>query len=339
MTDITDMKNVDMNIKDDEILYIYTKKIPAFKALIEALKEIFTNINIKFTPKVEKQIDDDPTNIKVTGGMYITAMNSNNSIFVRLYLEADKFGYYECKCDDDKKYLLLGVNMSNLFKLIKFLGNDDELIMIYNKTSLNQLNLRYVNKQKQLKTNYYLKLLDIREERIEVGKQTFDFVISMPSVDFHNLIKNMSVIAEDVDIKFVSDNNSFSLIFSCKGEFAEQESIFKVSSEGNAENNIINVARNEDDVVKQDGTSIIQGIYKLESLSLFSRCTSMCPIIELYIKNDCPLIIKYRVADMGSVHLILSSINKDDQLNNDDDDEDDSYKENENEEEANNDEI
>jgi len=42
----------------------------------------------------------------------------------------------------------------------------------------------------------------------------------------------------------------------------------------------------------------------------------MCPTIELYIRNDSPLVIKYRVADMGSVHLILSPINNDD-INND----------------------
>ena len=122
MTDTNDIIN---NITDDQILYIHTKKIPAIKSLIEALKEIFRDVSIKFTPKVTKPSETDPTKTSVTGGMYITALNSNSNILVRLHLEADKFCFYKCQPENNKNYIMLGVNMSNLFKLIKFLNNDD----------------------------------------------------------------------------------------------------------------------------------------------------------------------------------------------------------------------
>ena len=115
----------------------------------------------------------------------------------------------------------------------------------------------------------------------------------------------MSVIAEQVDIKFIHNNNNYSLSFCCKGEFASQESVFNGNINNTDKNNILNITKNKD--INDD--VIIQGIYELKSLSLFSRCSSLCSTIELYIKNDSPLIIKYRVADMGSVHLILSPIN------------------------------
>jgi proliferating cell nuclear antigen len=198
--------------------------------------------------------------------------------------------------------------------------------MIYNRLSVNQLNLQYVNKQKKLTSNYYLSLLDIKEDNISIGKQLFfDSAISMSSNDFHSLIKNMSIIAEQVDIKFVSSKNNFSLIFSCQGEFASQISEFHGSTGQQPGDNIINVVNNNDndnndndnDEIKEN--KIVQGVYELKTLALFSRCSSMCPTIELYIKNDSPLVIKYRVADMGTVHLLLSSINNNDQLNNDSD--------------------
>jgi len=320
MTDI--INNISDNIKGDDLLYIYTKKIPAIKSLIEALKEIFRDVSIKFTPKIEKI--NEKGDRKITGGMYITALNSNSNILVRLHLEADKFGFYKCTPEsEDKNYIVLGVNMSNLFKLIKFLNNEDELHMIYNQNSLNQLNLRYVNQQKKLVSDYYLNLLDLKEDNIMIGKQKFDFVITMPSNDFHSLIKNMSIIAEQVDIKFVStDTNNYSLIFSCTGEFASQHSSFDYSSNGQYQqqnDNVINVMKNmnDSDEENKNENDIIQGVYELKALSLFSRCSQMCPTIELYIRNDSPLVIKYRVADMGSVHLILSPINNDD-INNDD---------------------
>lgn len=307
------------NISDDLMLYIHTKKIPAIKSLIEALKEIFRDVNIKFTPKIEKQSETDPSVTKVTGGMYITALNSNSNILVRLHLEADKFCYYHCKPNDDKPYVMIGVNMSNLFKIIKFLNNDEELYMLYDKRSMNQLNLQYVNKSKKLTTDYQLNLLDLKEENYKIEKQHFDFVITMPSNDFHTLIKNMSVIADQVDIKFINTNNGYSLSFSCKGEFASQESVFNGKADGNMDDKLVNVSRNVDDndELKNDENTVIQGVYVLSALSLFSRCSSLCPTIDLYIKNDSPLVIKYRVADMGSVHLILSPVNDNDGINED----------------------
>lgn len=297
---------------DNHILYIQTKKISAIKSLIEALKEIFRDVNIKFTPKIESSIENDSNKTKISGGMYITALNSNSNILIRLHLEADKFCYYNCK-PDNNQYIMLGVNMSNLYKLIKFLNNDDELHIIYDKTALNQLNLLYINKQKKLISNYYLNLLDLKEEIFTIGKQQFDFVITMPSIDFHNLIKNMSIIAEQVDIKFTNSNNNYTLSFSCKGEFASQESTFNGSINNSELNNILNISKNEKNNGITDNT-IIQGIYELKSLSLFSRCSSLCSTIELYIKNDSPLIIKYRVADMGTIHLILSPVNEYDNI-------------------------
>ena len=321
MTNNSNSSNIDEinDISDDNLLYVYTTKIAVIKSMIEALKEIFRDVSIKFTPKIEKPIEGNPTKTKITGGMNITALNSNSNILVRLHLEADKFDYYRC-VPENKNYINLGVNMTNLFKLIKFLNNDDILHIIYNRSSQNQLNLQYINQQKKLTSNYYLNLLDIKEDNITIGKQKFDFVITMPSNDFHSLIKNMSIIAEYVDIKFVNFENSYTLSFSCQGEFASQESTFNSS---NADDNIVNVLKNMEDTEEINQNSIIQGIYELKALSLFSKCSSLCQTIELYIRNDSPLVIKYRIADMGSVHLILSPINRDDELQNDNDSEED----------------
>ena len=312
MTDINDTTT------EDEIFCIRSKKSAAFKALIEALKEIFRDVGIKFTPKVMKPSESDPTKMRVTGGMYITALNSNSNILVRLHLEADKFCYYKCNPEPNKNYIMLGVNMSNLFKLIKFLNNDDELFIKYNRMNQNLLNLQYVNNQKRFTSNYYLNLLDLKEDNIVIGKQKFDFVITMPSNDFHSLIKNMSIIAEKVDIKFINTNESYSLIFSCNGEFASQESVFHGSTNSQSDLNMINVVKNDEDSEENTNDDIIQGVYALSALSLFSRCSSLCPTIELYIRNDSPLVIKYRVADMGSVHLILSPMNEENEINNSD---------------------
>jgi hypothetical protein len=60
-------------------------------------------------------------------------------------------------------------------------------------------------------------------------------------------------------------------------------------------------------VQKQQG-SIVQGIFQLKNLFLFTKCTNLCASMELYLKNDAPLIIQYAVANLGSVKLVLAPI-------------------------------
>ena len=51
---------------------------------------------------------------------------------------------------------------------------------------------------------------------------------------------------------------------------------------------------------------IVQGVFALKHLVLFSKCTNLCNTIELFLKNDYPLIIKYTVASLGEIKLCLA---------------------------------
>jgi proliferating cell nuclear antigen len=53
---------------------------------------------------------------------------------------------------------------------------------------------------------------------------------------------------------------------------------------------------------------MIQGVFQLRHLVLFTKCTSLCPTIEMYLKNNLPLILKYTVANLGEVKLVLATI-------------------------------
>lgn len=324
-----------LNDENNIIFQAVTKHTQAIRYLIEALREILKDATLKCTPKVTKVIEgeDKP---KTVGGIYITAFNTNTNIFVRLYLEAEKFEYYKCEPNNQKGYINIGVNLSNLFKIIKFAENDDVLFLNYFKTNINQLNIQYVNQHKKLTSNYFLNLVDLHDDNIMIGKHVFDYVITMSSAEFHALIKKMCVLGESIDMKFVSDGTKYSLIFSCDdGDFASQISEFSGVMSQQGEGNIINVSnlsekKEEKENENEKKNIVIQGKYELKTLSLFSRCSSICPVIELYIKNDAPLFIKYRVADLGTVHLVVSpKVNNDNLSDNNDEDDDESEEEHE----------
>jgi len=44
----------------------------------------------------------------------------------------------------------------------------------------------------------------------------------------------------------------------------------------------------------------------LKHLVLFTKCTSLCSDISLYLKNDYPIIVEYNVAGLGEIKLALA---------------------------------
>ena len=51
---------------------------------------------------------------------------------------------------------------------------------------------------------------------------------------------------------------------------------------------------------------IVQGLFSLKHLLLFTKCTNLSNSIEIFIKNDYPMIIRYGVANLGEIKRCLS---------------------------------
>ena len=249
------------------IIEVQTVQAASFRILIEALKEILTDANFEF--------DDD--------GIKLIAMDSSHTVLVHLRLKADNFETFICK-----KKTIIGINLINFYKLMKVMGNNDTLKLFIEENDTSILNILIENSDKNLVTKYKLNLMDLNEENIEIPPPTFESVITMPSTDFQKICRDMSNIADDIEIKSLTNQ----LIFSCVGSYVEQETIIGSSNNGMT--------------FIQDNNTIIQGIYELKNLVLFSKCTNLCSSVELYLKNDFPLIIKYNISSLGEIKLCLA---------------------------------
>jgi len=258
----------------NKIFHIKTVQSSAFRILIEALKEILTDVNIEFN----------------THFLKIIAMDVSHTVLVSLKLIGSNFECFYCP-----EKVVIGVNMSNFFKLIKTMGNNDTLSLYINKNDTNRLGIKIENSEKNSITNFKLNLLDLSEENITIPPAEFESVITMPASDFQKLCRDMSSLADKLEIKSV-DNL---LIFSCKGEFATQETRL-----GQTNNGLTFVKNNKPH-------EIVQGFYALKHLVLFTKCTNLCNSIELFFKNDYPIVVCYSVASLGSVKMCLAPLAKD----------------------------
>ena len=254
---------------DKYIFKIETVQSSAIRILVEALKEILTDANIEFTDSSMKIITMDPT----------------QTILVHLKLEKDNFEYYNCE-----HKIFIGINMLNFFKLVRTLTNNDALTLFIEKENPNLLGIRIENGEKNSLTNYYLNLIEVDETSYQIPPAQFESIITMPSNEFNKICRDMINLSDIIEIKSVGSQ----LIFSCKGEFASQETIIGETCNG------LNFVKssNED--------NIIQGYYNLKHLVLFTKCTNLCNSIEMYMKNNFPIVIKFTVGSLGCLKLALA---------------------------------
>lgn len=246
-------------------LEIRTVQASAFKILIEALKELLTDTCIDF--------DEN--------GMKIVSLDNSHVVLVHLKLDAQKFEYFQCN-----NKVTIGVNMLNLFKLIRTINSNDTLTLFIESDDMNHLGIKIENGEKNTKTTYKLNLLDLDNPKITINPADFNYEIMLQSADFQKICRDMSNIAEVVEIKNIGNQ----LILSCKGDFCSQETVL-------ADN---------DNTCNKNNNEIVQGIFNLKYLVLFTKCTNLCNTVELFLKNDYPLLLRYMVASLGEVKLCLA---------------------------------
>lgn len=260
-----------MNNSDDYLLDIKTVQASTIKLVVDALKEILMDVNLEF----------DNT------GMKIIAMDNTHIVLIHLKLEADKFEKYYCN-----KKIYVGINMLKLHMLIKTISNNDILSFFILKNDSNTLGINIENVEKNVKTTYKLSMLDIDVLDVDIPPVDFNTVITMPSAYLQKIIRDMHNLAEYIEIKNIEGK----LFLSCKGEFCSQETILSTEKSQN-----IYIKKNDD-----INHEIIQGNFSLKYLSIFTKCTNLCNVVEIYLKNSYPIILRYSIASLGEIKLCLA---------------------------------
>jgi len=244
---------------------LITIQASAIKSTFEVLKEILNDVNIYFRPQ----------------GMYIVTLDTARTSLIDMFLSADNFEEYHCEQDE----IIAGVNISNTFKLLKTITNNDVLKIEIN--SKEYMDMEITSESKKTKTQFQLKLLDINESRIEVPDVKMTSNTILPSTDFQRLCRDMSNIGTEIEITRVGKE----LRLRCEGDFANQETSIECL----------------------DDSREIKGLYSLKYLNIFTKATSMCASVQIMQEEGNRfLILKYNVANLGEVKFYLATKVSDD---------------------------
>ena len=246
---------------------LVTIQASAFKSTFEVLKDILNDVNIYFKPD----------------GMYVVTLDTARTSLIDMYLAADNFEEYHC----DQEEIIAGINISNTFKLLKTITNNDVLkIGIKSKEFMD---IEIISETKKTNSKFQLKLLDINESRIEVPDVEMTTITTLPSADFQRLCRDMSNIGTDIEIRRGGKN----IHFRCDGDFANQETTIECPDE----------------------SPTITGLYSLKYLNIFTKATSMCASVQIIQETGNRfLILKYNVANLGELKFYLATKVSEDQL-------------------------
>ena len=245
---------------------LVTIQASAFKSTFEVLKDILNDVNIYFKPD----------------GMYIVTLDTARTSLIDMFLAADNFEEYHC----DQEEIIAGINISNTFKLLKTITNNDVLKIAIN--SKEYIDIEIISETRKTNSKFQLKLLDINESRIEVPTVEMTTVTTLPSADFQRLCRDMSNIGTDIEIRRDGKN----IHLKCHGDFANQETTIECPDE----------------------STIITGLYSLKYMNIFTKATSMCASVQIIQEiGNRFLILKYNVANLGELKFYLATKVSEDQ--------------------------
>ncbi|QTF49412.1 putative DNA polymerase sliding clamp [Acanthamoeba polyphaga mimivirus] len=291
---------------DNKVLEIRTTQTGALKQVFERVSGVISDCCLTFMP-ADKDInnagddneyyEDESTKSshkqskttdrpKNTGGIRIIRLTEDNNTLVKVVLEAANFEYFRC----DEPKITVGVDMHTLHSHLKMINDDDPIVIYMKKDIQGSLYIRSLseNNDNSEEREIELFLMDIINPEIPVPKTEFQNRITMKSDKFHLICKHLS------------QNSTFVEITSINNEI-----LFKGQSEGGK---VTMTYKDTGYKKKEKPDQVIQGVYELRNLLGFSKCNKLCNTIEIYLKNDFPLVLVISVATLGKMYVFLSPI-------------------------------
>lgn len=281
------------------LIELKTSQSVAIKIVVDAINSLLTDANFDFYPYYIEDEDNEKDNTesleydnkehKNIGGIVLKEVNKTGKILVYMRLDSDKFDIY--KYNSNKKKITLGIDIGNLLKCLKCMSHFDTMIWLVDEDDINKLIIILESTERKEKKTFKINLMDIDEATYHIDPIQFPYSISLPSQDFHKYCKDMAASTDKIEIKATSNK----LIFSGKGEIGNIE--FEVG-ESNGGLSIISTTSNSNEIV--------QGLFELKFLLIFTKCTNLCNQVILFLKNDYPIIVTYQIAELGEIKLVLS---------------------------------
>lgn len=240
------------------------------KKIIEATKELVETANWDCSSE----------------GISLQAMDSSHVSLVSMLLRTD--GFESLRCD---KNINLGINMASMAKILKCAANDD-VISLETREETDALTLKFESPKGDKTSEYEMKLMDIDAEHLGIPDSTYDVVVKMPAGEFQRICRDLSSIGESVVIGATKEG----IEFRATGELGSGKTTLQQASD----------PEDEDNEVVIDLENPVELTFALRYLNFFTKATPLSSSVTLSMSKDVPLVVEYRIGDMGYIRYYLA---------------------------------
>lgn len=239
------------------------------------------------TAKIKKTNKTQTQGNKNKGGIRIVRLTEDKSILIKLNLYAEFFEYFRC----DEPKITIGVDMLQFHALLKTINDNNAIMMYMNKDNRSALYIRAINENEDSneETDIEVYLLDIPNQDIRIPVTKFQNWIIMAGDKFNNICKHLHNNSTYVEIASVNNQIQF---------------------KGYSEGGKITLTYRDTKFSPNDKskTKIVQGVYELKHLLSFSKCNKLCDELNIYLKNDFPLVLVLAVANLGKMYVFMTPV-------------------------------
>lgn len=247
------------------------------KKITEAMKDLVTEANFDCS----------------STGISLQAMDSSHVSLVALLLRAEGFDHFRCD-----RNISLGINLTNMGKVLKCCNNDD-IVTLKSDDQADTMTFMFENTAQDRISDFELKLMDIDSEHLGIPDTDYKAQVKMPAGEFQRICKDMSILGDTVTIAVGKDGVKFSV----SGELGSGNMTIRPTS---------SVDTKENEEVSVEFEEPVALNFALRYLNFFTKATALSGQVVLSLSKDVPLVVEYRIEDLGHIRFYLAPKIEDD---------------------------
>jgi proliferating cell nuclear antigen PCNA len=224
-------------------------------------------------------------------GIRLRMMDHHRTILIDLELESDSFSVYKYKSSEK---LYIGINLTHLHKMLKSIKKRDSIQLFIDDSSPTDLGIKVIPKENNRVTTSFIKIQNIQNLDIDLP-EGYGKPVIVPSGEFQKMCKGLTHISNLTHIT----SKGFLIRFS-----SDAGGVMKRSTEfGETEDS------DSDTEDKEDDSPDYEEDFDTEQLTRITKLAGMGGTIQIYPKNENPLLFRSTVGSLGKISIYLKSKN------------------------------
>ena len=216
-------------------------------------------------------------------GIKLRMVDSHRRILIDQQLHASNFQIY--KFTSPTK-LYMGINLNHFHKMLKSIKKKDSIILFINADTPDDLGIQVIPKENNRITTSYIKIQSIQHLDIELPDGYVRPII-VPSNEYQKMCKEMNNIS--TTIRVTSEEYRIHFICDAGGVYKREVTFGDMD---------------EDD---ENIVTIYNEIFDTEQLVRIVKVAGLGQSLQIYPKNELPLLIKSQVGTLGTISIYIKT--------------------------------